>query len=556
MSFRFNKATFEDNSFNEQIREKLTHALNADSGSGSQSKSANASNSAVTDEVKQETKGPKKLDILKSGITVSKVNFPSIPQLEILDLDLSAQSKSLLKGICKISCKDAMLEINTEIEANLLLLYTNNGPAFTTPRLISNDSFTVPITMTFDQIELEAITNIFVKNTSVGISFNDVNLDFNFDCSIKLLQSSIEKRLKGSMETVFKDVLPSVIFSMSQRWFTHGETTGGYPEEKLQQHVESQSHLPRVILEDSDLEDLSPATMLRLSTLVSSRQSLSLNPTAMNTLSAIPGCLERQNLHRFNSRVPALSNFYPDFHAAEAPDLKLLGRSVSSNTIVGGGYNQQLNTLPQRVLDERSYNLNTIASVQSRIYERSNGDNTNLRRRKIKMGGRNKSKIQVSKKLERKASVPDVEGIAEAGPPTSLSNNAERSEANVRNTPDFVHSPRPVSVAQSPELLGENSAFFNIPHLQLSAKAGANQTYPVVSPPTPKLNLLEEAQSLNRRRDLQKLRSSLYSPMRNSKFYVTREMERPILEHKGLSFVGLAQGLKWGSEDLPPPYGC
>ncbi|SCU83058.1 LAFA_0D01508g1_1 [Lachancea sp. 'fantastica'] len=543
MSFRFNKATFEDNSFNEQIREKLTSALNADANSGTQSKSANASNTAVTDEVKQETKAPKKLDILKSGIYVRKVNFPSIPQLEILDLDVSAQSKSLLKGICKISCKNAMLEITTEIEANLLLLYTNNGPAFTTPRLISNDSFTVPITMTFSQIELEAITNIFVKNTSVGISFNDVNLDFDFDCSIKLLQSSIEKRLKGSMETVFKEVLPSVIFSMSQRWFTHGEpNTSSTDDNRLSEQVSNHSHVPRTILEDSDLEDLSPATMLRLSTLVSSRQSLSLNPTSMNTLSAIPGCLERQNLHRFNSRVPALSNFYPAFYDNETPDLKTLGRSTSSNTIIGRGYSQQHNALPQRVLDDRSYDLKTIASVQSRIYERSSsGDNSNLRRRKIKMGRRAKS--TAAPPAEQ---VPTIEEQKVEKSPTVEPEKLEQTEIAA---PDILHTPQAVSAISCAETpVEKNSLLDDAPSLE----------WPVSGKPhIAKLNVLEEAQFLSRRRELQKLRSSLYSPMRGSKFYVTREMERPILEHKGLSFVGLAHGLKAGAEEAPPPpYGC
>ncbi|CEP62944.1 ERMES complex subunit MDM34 LALA0_S06e07492g [Lachancea lanzarotensis] len=544
MSFRFNKATFEDNSFNEQIREKLTSALNADANTGTQSKSANASNSAVTDEVKQETNAPKKLDILKSGISVRKVNFPSIPQLEILDLDVSAQSKSLLKGICKISCKNAMLEITTEIEANLLLLYTNNGPAFTTPRLISNDSFTVPITMTFSQIELEAITNIFVKNTSVGISFNDVNLDFDFDCSIKLLQSSIEKRLKGSMETVFKEVLPSVIFSMSQRWFTHGEAnTGSTDESKFSEQVSTHPHVPRTILEDSDLEDLSPATMLRLSTLVSSRQSLSLNPTSMNTFSAIPGCLERQNLHRFNSRVPALSNFYPAFYDNEPPELKTLGRSTSSSAVIGGGYSQQRNVLPQRFLDDRSYDLKTIASVQSRIYERSSsGDNSNLRRRKIKMGKRAKPIV---------TPVPQTPVIHEEEAEMTATVEPERDGQTETADSEIIHTPRAVPATPSAEtFIVKNSVLDDAPLLQWPA-----QVTPSVSGKLQmsKLNLLEEAQFLSRKRELQKLRSSLYSPMRGSKFYVTREMERPILEHKGLSFVGLAHGLKAGGEEVPPP---
>ncbi|CUS24186.1 LAQU0S14e02146g1_1 [Lachancea quebecensis] len=540
MSFRFNKGAFEDNSFNEQIREALTNALNSKTQSSSQAVPANTTNSAATDEVKQETRGPKRLDILKSGISVSRVNFPSTPQLEILDLDVSAQSRSLLKGICKVSCKNAMLEINTEIEANLLLLYTNDGPSFTTPRLISNDSFTVPITMTFNQIELEAITNIFVKNNSVGISFNDVNLDFDFDCSIKLLQSSIEKRLKGSMETVFKEVLPSVIFSMSQRWFTHGESTSNSTsdDKSAGKQIESHSHTPRTILEDCDLEDLSPANMLRLSTLVSSRQSLSLNPTAMNTLSTIPGCLERQNLHRFNSRIPALSNFYPNFYEAESPHLKAFGRSVSTN-VIGAGKQEHHNTLPQRVLEERTYDLKTIASVQSRIFERSSGDSTAARRRKIKMGKKSKSNKTQSQDIEKPGSTVAL--------PTSPS-----LETLAVSTPEVLHSPQPTTAVQSPELLAGNSESDSIPTLVLPAQAD-HYTLPV-KPSAPKLNLLEEAHYLNRKREFQKLRTSLYSPIRSSRFNSNKEMERPILEHKGLSFVGLTHGLNWGSEDLPPPY--
>lgn len=501
MSFRFNREAFEDNSFNEQIRDALTSALNSKTRGASQTHAGNAANSAATDEVKQETKGPKRLDILKSGITVSKVNFPSIPQLEILDLDVSAQSKSLLKGICKVSCKNAMLEINTEIEANLLLLYTNDGPSFTTPRLIANDSFTVPITMTFNQIELEAITNIFVKNNSVGISFNDVNLDFDFNCSIKLLQSSIEKRLKGSMETVFKDVLPSVIFSMSQRWFTHGELTSNHTTDDASsgRSVETHPHIPKTILDDCDLEVVSPANMLRLSTLVSSRQSLSLNSTAVNALSTIPGCLERQNLHRFNSRIPALSNFYPTDYENEVPDLKMLGRSSSSaNTIVGGGYAQHHNALPQKVLDEQSYSLRTIASVQSRIYERRSGDSTTLRRRKIRIARKTTTKPPVS----HATSSEDVPSVQAA----TSENLAQAPDVQTNVTPEPLQHPLPVSVAHSPQLLAEKCAFTKIPALTLPNQI--ERSSPPAKPPTQKLNVLEEAHNLSRKRDLQKLRSS------------------------------------------------
>ena len=78
MSFKFNSSTFEDNSFNEQIRDRLTRALNpgkletAETG-GSQDGS-------------DSQQGSKKLDILKSGITVRQVNFRTVPQLSLIHI--------------------------------------------------------------------------------------------------------------------------------------------------------------------------------------------------------------------------------------------------------------------------------------------------------------------------------------------------------------------------------------------------------------------------------------------------------------------------------------
>ncbi|CAI1982174.1 hypothetical protein SEUBUCD646_0G00670 [Saccharomyces eubayanus] len=354
MSFRFNEEVFGDNSFNERIQEKLSTALNSPS--------------------------KKKLDILKSGITVQKVNFPTTPQLEILDLDIITQPRSLAKGICKISCKDAMLQIQTVIESNLLLINEQDTPSFTTPRLINNGSFTIPITMTFSAIELEAITNIFVKNPGIGISFNDVDLDFKFDCSIKILQSTIERRLKESMHVVFKDVLPSLIFNTSQNWFTsHGEGTNTVPSKKDHHHQQT-TMSRRVILDGSDFQELSPINMLRLSSIVSSRSTLSLHSTVMNSLSAIPGCLERQNLYRFISRMPSLNNYYSS-PSSSSPQAS----NVSPKQLVKPFYCAH-NLLPKTVLDSGKYDLPTITKIQSRLFDRSNSndDNTKPRRRKIK----------------------------------------------------------------------------------------------------------------------------------------------------------------------------
>lgn len=550
MSFRFNKETFENNSFNEQIRQKLTKALNP----------VNGTSASGSDSIQESSETKSTPDILKSGITVRKVNFPTIPQLEILDLDVSSQAKSLLKGICKISCKDAMLQITTEIEANLLLLYAKTSPSFTTPRLISNDSFIVPITMTFNCIQLEAITNIFVKSTGVGISFNDVNLDFKFECSIKLLQSSIEKRLKDSMEAVFKDVLPSVIFNMSQRWFTHGEST--LPISETAATVPPLVRSPKTILDDSDLLDLSPASMLRLSTLVSSRQSLSLNPTMMNTISTIPGCLERQNLHRFDSRIPSLNNYYPNVDGLEQDDVevKLMGRSSSNHILPSNAYRQQRNTLPQHVVDQQTFDLKTIATIQSRIYERRGGNDLEelgIRRRKIKLG-----KKRAQKRAEPPAEIP---GASAETPPVREAAESQRLLSPQPHS--ALHSPQPLQPVRETTLSPCSSettaetAFVTTPQLDVIPSL----TLPVSvtrdpKPMPPRLSFLDDGNYFAHRPDFNELRSSLYSPLKSNRFYVASDAEKPLLENKRLSFVGLSNpqqqsGWKWGNDDMPPPYG-
>ncbi|AMD22434.1 HGR095Cp [Eremothecium sinecaudum] len=536
MSFIFNKETFEDNSFNEEMRKKLTRALNADQKEteplntgplateqpGGSRSAASRRGSATTQDAKS---GFRKVDILKSGITVTNVEFPTIPRLEILDLDVSTQAKSLIKGICKVSCRDAMVQITTEIEANLLLLHVTSSPKFVIPKLISNDSFTVPITMTFDKIHLEAISNIFVKNTGVGISFNDVNLDFQFQCSIKLLQSSIEKRLKASMEAVFKDVLPSVIFNMSQRWFTHGDTNTPVSENP-DYDVSDLVHQPRTILDDSDLSDLSPANMLRLSTLVSSRQTLCLNSTAVNTISTIPGCLERQNLHRFNLRIPSLNNYYGEKDNdlnddRDSTPPRLMGRS--KGTPLPRTLSTVKNTLPSHVLNSDFYDLKTIAAIQTKIFERTGEKETSLRRRKIR----------IKKNSKREESLPL--------PPPKI----PQPKTTVEQDPVLAESPQisPKSAKTPLVVCAPLTGHPNKLYLHLAA--------------------LEELHNKQKRSEVQELRSPLYPHVCNKKFCIvpqhssdTKDPSALLFDNgKRFGFVGLinSNSCRWGN-DPPPPY--
>ncbi|QLQ80071.1 hypothetical protein HG537_0D00710 [Torulaspora globosa] len=542
MSFRFNPESFKDNSFNEEIRAKLTKALNSSSGSStptmvetaSSDKSSGKMSTVGTTSGSETSMRSRKLDILKSDIIVSKVNFPTMPKLEILDLDISAQPRSLVKGICKISCMDAMLQIQTEIEGNLLLVYSEYSPEFTTPTLNCKGSFTIPITMVFSGVQLEAITNIFVKNSGIGISFNDVNLDFDFNCSIKILQSTIEKRLKKSMQSLFKDVLPKVIFNMSQSLFT-AETGVSKPAEAAtgDEETYSSSPAPKVIFEETDMQELSAANMLRLSTLISSRQTLSLQATVLNVPSTIPGCLERQNLHRFNSRIPSLSNYYaaykdPERHAA------LMKRTSSTLAIHPPSSLRSRNLLPERVLQENAYDLKTIASIQSRIFDRGADDNVRPRRRKFTLKRKRKSKEEV---------------------PTETSDSGVSS-----GTDTFVSTPEPAT----PVTEDTEQSTMQTPTIP------ANPMLPLKLPTSIRPNYFSRLErtlppletgrdKASTRPELHRLHSSLYSPLsRHASMLISgKELSEPkqLLEPKGLNLLCLNRhARKWGNDEEPPPY--
>lgn len=587
MSFRFNSQAFEDNSFSEKIREKLTQALNSSSSSSTspkvtkttvgESRTSNKGNGSSGSGSKL-----RKFDILKSGITVSKVNFPTTPQLEILDLDISAQPRSLVKGICKISCKDAMLQIQTEVEANLLLVYSECSPSFATPNMICNDSFTIPITMIFSEIRLEAITNIFVKHSGIGISFDDVNLDFKFDCSMKILQSTIEKRLKNSMHLLFKEVLPSVIFSMSQSLFL---SEAARKTQELQNESRGDPRpSPRVVLEESDLQELSPANMLRLSTLISSRQTLSLHGTVLNVPSTIPGCLERQNLHRFNSRIPSLSNYYASYQEeGKNREAEVKRKGPLPVSLPHTSFAANRNLLPQGILQEGVYDLHTITGIQTRIFERSTDENERPRRRKlkIKMSKRNKEQEDAKEDETKEAqsqpepqpepqqpllSTPEIPYLEQASTPVDIDSTiSEPDNPDTKIASPNLMSHRGSSLSDVEKMDADDiSAVPLVAPLKLPVSITSKYfNYPVdhSSAHTPRRyspQRINWEDSIFNKSDLSNLRSSLYSPItRGSLLNPSKELpdHGRLFDNKRLSFVGLNfKGGKWGNDDDPPPY--
>ncbi|GMM54222.1 ERMES complex subunit [Maudiozyma humilis] len=531
MSFRFNEDVFRDNSFNQKIQEKLTSALNKafrEDTSSQTTTTADINNGSVSGAVTHSDKS----DILKSRINVKKTDFPTIPKFEILDLDINTQPRSLVKGICKIIVKDAMVQLNTVIESNLLLVNMKHSPSFIKPKLIENNSLEIPIVMTFKNISLEAISNIFVKNNSISISFNDVNLDFDFDCSIKILQKTIEKRLKDSMHMVFKDVLPTVLFNMSQSWFTSNhDTASGNTGGVL---AAPQSASPKTVFDEVDLQELSPKNMLRLSTIVSSRHTLSLHGTSdLNSMASIPGCLEKQNLYRFISRMPSLSNYYSAYRRKEATPNANGENSSQQNEAFQ--YSHDDNCLPERVLREKQYDLNQILDIQNKLYERSTVDeNEKPRRRVIKLGKKHKKKTESSQN-------PMVKSASES--------------QNRQTTPTFEQINFP-KTAGAPEVCSTPKCEVNAVHSAPAQVDYFSHDIPEIAEKSFNDKITVARDELNKRLSSKHADFNDISLTRNARI---NSIGSP---PKRISFVGInnyynSNGWKWGNEDhttvLPPP---
>lgn len=313
-----------------------------------------------------------KISFIKNQVKINVVDFPIVPQVEILDIDITTQPRSLIKAIGKLSCQKTNIEMETNVESNLLMLSLEQTPSFIKPKLIVNDSLLIPVTMNFKNINLELITNLFMRNYGISMSFNDVIFDFDFDCSIKLLQNTIEQKLKFSIISFFKDLLPQAIFNKSKNWFNQKDEN--YDNVQYDsKNKQSLNHDHLVTFDENDFQDFSIKNMTRLSNIHSSRQTLSLHGTTeLNNLAIINNCLERQNLHRFISRIPNLQNVFNIESNNSFKNLNKNYYTFNDNYNVNNSNRNDENLLPKYILDNNLYDLNSILSIQEKLFQRSN----------------------------------------------------------------------------------------------------------------------------------------------------------------------------------------
>lgn len=211
----------------------------------------------------------------------------------------------------------------------------------------------------------------------------------------------MEQKLKNSIYSIFKGVLPTAIFNTFQHWLNSNKFNQS--NNKVKNKIRTNNN--RSVLDVNDLQDISTENVSRLLAIMKSRYTLSLHRTNPLVSNACPnnfinfnGCLERQNLYRFISTMPALQNFYhgtlpnnkfypiTNYNGLNATRLKSIGYSFTKSHHIEGNKikvittNERENYLPQDILDSGNYQLNDIINIQTKLYERNHhntSSNTN-----------------------------------------------------------------------------------------------------------------------------------------------------------------------------------
>ncbi|KAH3661281.1 hypothetical protein OGAPHI_006688 [Ogataea philodendri] len=271
MSFQINWEAIEKQSFSSYTRELLNEALNSG----------------------------KRPNILSSDIKIMDLNFGHIsPDFEILEIgDLGPDR---FRGIFKFKYDgDASVTVNTKVSASPLRIYNDNIyddlvdknkgykrdcqqlAEFVKPQFNGSDSdFDIPLNLTLGKFKLSSII-IIVFNKTKGLTLvfkNDplesIEVSSTFD-RIKPIAKFLQKTIETQISELFKEFLPSYLYKFSLKYTTQSLLQFHQDLLNEEQDIEEK----RVLLKDLDPEfplRISPGSLMRLTRLASSRQTLAL----------------------------------------------------------------------------------------------------------------------------------------------------------------------------------------------------------------------------------------------------------------------------------------
>ncbi|ODV85101.1 hypothetical protein CANARDRAFT_199994 [[Candida] arabinofermentans NRRL YB-2248] len=241
----------------------------------------------------------KRPNILSSDIKIVDLNFGNIaPDFEILEIgDLGPDR---FRGIFKFKYYgDAYITVNTKVSASPLKIYNDNildelnekknsdfanseeVADFITPNFnVSDCDFDIPLNLTLSKFKLSSIIIIvFSKTKGLTLVFkNDplesIEVSSTFD-RIKPIAQFLQKKIETQISELFKEFLPSLLYKFSLKYTT--QSFDQFHKDLLNEEQDLEDK--RVLLKDLDPEQplrISPGSLMRLTRLSSSRQTLAL----------------------------------------------------------------------------------------------------------------------------------------------------------------------------------------------------------------------------------------------------------------------------------------
>jgi hypothetical protein len=292
MSFSFDQEVFLNGEIENLLKNKLNASLNTTTTTENHSKGkVKASNNNVFVKKISFNNKPPNIDILGISLSDHSSNINNETKYITNSRDNISNNNKTIKTIIKLLIENFSLELRSNIESNLLLVYgyTNIDP-FILPDFVCNESFNIPINLKFENCKLESIFDMnYQINSMLKLDFKDVDISFEFDCSIPLLSDNIKKRLIDNVDFIFKDVIPNAVMDMSIKYMT----------KRNQQKATSSSHdsTNNLLFDEADEQFASNLTINKLNHIAQKRFTMSLR-----NLEEEDFTIERSNLNKILSR--------------------------------------------------------------------------------------------------------------------------------------------------------------------------------------------------------------------------------------------------------------
>ncbi|CAI8505895.1 unnamed protein product [Hanseniaspora opuntiae] len=292
MSFSFDQEVFLNGEIENLLKNKLNASLNTTTTTENHSKGkVKASNNNVFVKKISFNNKPPNIDILGISLSDHSSNINNETKYISNSRDNISNNNKTIKTIIKLLIENFSLELRSNIESNLLLVYgyTNIDP-FILPDFVCNESFNIPINLKFENCKLESIFDMnYQINSMLKLDFKDVDISFEFDCSIPLLSDNIKKRLIDNVDFIFKDVIPNAVMDMSIKYMT----------KRNQQKAISSSHdsTNNLLFDEADEQFASNLTINKLNHIAQKRFTMSLR-----NLEEEDFTIERSNLNKILSR--------------------------------------------------------------------------------------------------------------------------------------------------------------------------------------------------------------------------------------------------------------